>query len=266
MFLNFSNRFAFAILVAMLVAGGSGYAQPTPLARKPSAAVPPASSLPANQSTGSEDEAEAAVTNQRAPAQRFQVDYTVGQVAVDATNASLNQVVREVARKASIKVTGNVTDERIFGHYGPSAPSIVLAALLDGTGSNMLLVSDARGASELILTPRRGSVTPPNPNAAAQQASDPDDTPEPQQYVPPSRTFQPPVATGRGPVNANADGSPDTNPPQPEAGANPAEDDTDTGSQPNAQKTPQQIYEQLQKMMQQRQSTAPAPAQEPQEQ
>ncbi len=239
-------------------------AQTAPVLPKPSAAVPVPSSLPANQATERSEEPGAREATEQRSAVGFKVDFGSGDVAVDATNASLNQVVREVARKAGIKVTGSVADERVFGHYGPSSPSVVLAALLDGTGSNMLLVSDARGSSELILTPRRGTVTPPASNAAAEQAAEPDEPEENAvpQYVPPSRTFQPPTRTGRGPVNSNPDGSPVTEPdaaPAPEAQEEPSED---TQAQPNGQKTPQQIYEQLQKMMQQRQTntqTPPAP-------
>jgi hypothetical protein len=94
---------------------------------------------------------------------------------VQASNASLNEILREVGHKTGIKITGGVADDKVFGSYGPSSPAVVLDALLDGTGSNVLLVDDPKGGSELILTPRRGGVTPPNPNAS-QQSNESEDT------------------------------------------------------------------------------------------
>lgn len=89
------------------------------------------------------------------PKPQMTVDYAAGKLTVTATNASLNRILREVSRSIGMKITGGVADERVFGQYGPSTPSVVLADLLDGTGSNMLLVDGAKGPTELILTPAR---------------------------------------------------------------------------------------------------------------
>jgi hypothetical protein len=97
---------------------------------------------------------------------KLSVDYVAGKLVVTATNASLNQILRQVSRSIGMKITGSVADEPVYGQYGPSTPSSVLAALLDGTGTNMLLVDDAKGPTELILTPRHGGPTPPSPNAS----------------------------------------------------------------------------------------------------
>jgi hypothetical protein len=94
------------------------------------------------------------------------VAYAGGQLAIVADNSSLNQILREVSRQLGMKVTGAVIDERVYGKYGPSAPAEVLASLLKETSSNMLLVETrGDGPAELILTPRQGGVTPPNPSA-----------------------------------------------------------------------------------------------------
>jgi len=148
-----------------------------------------------------------------------------------------------------MKITGGVTDERVFGHYGPAPPAQILAELLDGTGSNMILVQrDAATPSELILTPRQGGPSPPNPNAHAfDDRSERPERPEPPE-PPPAQAVQPePVPAPNGPpVN------PTTNPGAP-AGTNPANPES-----PNGVKTPQQIYEQLQRLRsQQQQSTQP---------
>ena len=230
-----------ALVAGILLAGAAGLAAqtpdspaPTPPA-KPSAAVP---ALPATPPTGANAQPEAA--RPVAPAHHVAVEYTDGKLAIQATNASLNEVLREVSHKTGIKITGGVSDDRVFGSYGPSSPPVVLDALLEGADSNILLVDDAKGGSELILTPRRGGVTPPSPDAA--QASESEDTGA-GTYVPPVRPYQAPVATGRGPGAG----------PEPPGAENaPAE------TEGSANKTPQQIYEQLQKAMQQRQ-TAPPP-------
>jgi hypothetical protein len=226
------------LVVAGLLAGGASWmsAQTPPNApAKPSAAV---SALPAAQPTGAVSQTEAAPTAPVA-VHHVEVTYADGKLAVDATNASLNEVLREVAHKTGMKITGGVADDRVFGTYGPSAPAVVLDALLEGTGSNILLVDDAKAGSELILTPRRGGVTPPNPNAA--QANESEDTGA-GTYVAPVRPYQPPMANGRGFG------------PGPDSQIGPPGSDPGDGS---GFKTPQQIYEQLQQAMQQQKATAP---------
>lgn len=202
---------------------------------KPSAAV---STLPVAQPTGATGQASAAPVAPAAPHQ-VEVEYSDGKLAVQASNASLNEILREVGHKTGIKITGGVADDKVFGSYGPSSPAVVLDALLDGTGSNVLLVDDPKGGSELILTPRRGGVTPPNPNAS-QQSNESEDTGA-GAYVPPARPFLPPSPNGRGPE-----------PPSDAQSAAPGSDSSDAGGP----KTPQQIYDQLQKTMQQQKQTS----------
>jgi hypothetical protein len=103
-----------------------------------------------------------------------EVTYANGMLTVAADNSSLNQILREIARQTGMKVTGSVSDERVFGRYGPSTPARVLASLLEGTGSNMLLRETASNApAELVLTPREGGPTPPQPAAPDSAASVP---------------------------------------------------------------------------------------------
>lgn len=154
------------------------------------------------------------------PQQPAHITYANGQLTVAASNSSLNQILRDIASETGMKITGGVADERVFGQYGPAVPSKVLGDLLDGTGSNMLLVhATAATPAELVLTPRLGGVTPPNPNAYH------DDLPPPRPQYP----IVPPVNPRGGPAN--------TGPVPPSNGV----------------KTPQQIYEQLERMRQQRQ-------------
>ena len=98
------------------------------------------------------------------------VEYSDGRVAVVADNSSLNEILRDVARRAGMAVNGSVIEERVFGTYGPAAPAEVLTALLKGTDNNMMVVAGSSHALQLILTPKHGGPTPPNPRAAEDRA------------------------------------------------------------------------------------------------
>ncbi len=105
---------------------------------------------------------------------RAQVSCAGGEITVRADNSSLNGILRSIAACTGMRVTGGVEDQRVFGNYGPGSPSTILATLLDGTGSNMLLQETAANApAMLILTPRTGVATPPSPTAVVDD--DPDD-------------------------------------------------------------------------------------------
>jgi hypothetical protein len=99
------------------------------------------------------------------------VNYSNGQIEINADNSSLNQILREISRLSGMKITGNIPEERVFGKYGPASPTKILETLLDGAGINMLLLETASGTpANLILTARVGGASPPNP--AAQLAAD----------------------------------------------------------------------------------------------
>ncbi|NYF89051.1 hypothetical protein RBB79_05855 [Tunturiibacter empetritectus] len=169
-----------------------------------------------------------------------QVTLANGILSVTADNSSLNQILRQISHETGIKITGGVVDERVFGKYGPDAPSQILAQLLDGTGSNMLLVArDGATPAELILTPRQGGPTPPSPNAQAF-----DDKSEADDAQPAS---DPPTSSAEPPSPRNSTVPPIT--PAAPASTTPA--DTSQPDSPNGVKTPQQIYEQLQRLRQQ---------------
>jgi hypothetical protein len=217
---------------ALLSAQSAPTAQP-----KPSATVQAASTLPPTPPT---IEPTVPLTPSQQQPKRAQVSLANGSLSVSADNSSLNQILRQISHDTGIKITGGVTDERVFGKYGPAAPGQVLAELLDGTGSNMILVKhDGDAAQELILTPRQGGPTAPNPNAGASDDKESDDSqqqqaPEPQpaaEAVPDRNRTAPPIVPAAPGTSAPAD------PSQPDS--------------PNGVKTPQQIYEQLQHLRQQ---------------
>ena len=167
------------------------------------------------------------------PAHPAGVTYANGLLTVEANNSSLNQILHDISRETSMKITGGVADERVFGKYGPAPAAQVLSTLLDGTSSNMLLVGSAGAApAEMILTPRSGGVTPPNPNAAAIEESQQSEDQSPREDYPLS-----PNAPANPPESAPAQAAP------PAAG-------TEQQS-PNGVKTPQDIFNELQKMRRQ---------------
>lgn len=197
-------------------------ARPGPRA-KPSAAT--AGTLPSTPPTAQFPAAPTLPpTPAQLPPQPANVTYAGGLLTVTASNSSLNQILREIARDTGLKITGGVVDERVFGQYGPAPSAQILNTLLSGTSSNMLLVeSNGTAPAELILTPRQGGPTPPNPNAAAFDDSDSSDASRP--------GFQP----------ASPDASVGEGSPAPAA----------QPLSPNGVKTPQQIYDELQRLRQQ---------------
>src|ERR1035437_1355157 len=189
-----------------------------------------------------------------------QVVYSRGMLEIDADNSSLNQILRDVSRETGMKITGGLADERVYGKYGPSPPAEVLASLLNGTSSNMLLRETASYApAELILTPRHGGPTPPDPNAPgfddAAAAGEPAGTALSRQQAPMASPVPPPMArpainpSGR-PFYSNILSAPAT--PSTLMGASGSTDtpsaDTSNPQSPNGVKTPQQIYQQLQQL------------------
>ena len=213
------------------------------------------SALPATLPTAPPVAPAASAAPAERPTHRADVQYTDGLLAVTADNSSLNQILRDVARLTGMKITGGVTDERVFGTYGPAAPSQILSTLLDGTGSNMLIVqSSGPEPAELVLTPRRGGVTPPNPNASRFDDQESEDA------LPP-RIPQPPRPSSADSSNGQAaptapwgsrlpNGLPNT-------GSDTRSTDPNQPQSPNGVRTPQQIYNDLQKMRQQQQQTNP---------
>jgi len=185
----------------------------------------------------------------------------MGHLTVITENSSLDAILREIASKTGMKITGPIADERVYGTYGPAAPSSVLASLLGGSGNDMVLrESAATGPVELVLTPAqampasRAQYTPPT--VSAPLTPSPQYRPQPNYYPPaPSQSYQPPPQ--QQPQYLSQPQLPD-NPPsnvtQP-ASAFAPEQTAPTGTMPqspNGVPTPQQIYEQLQRLQQQR--------------
>ncbi len=217
------------------------------------------SELPATPATAAAGPASSpaapAVTNPLSPADRLPphravVVYANGRLSVEANNSSLNQILWAIGQWMGMKITGGVQDERVYGSYGPADPATVLSALIDGTGSNMLLKTGSQGTSELVLTPRGGGPAPPSPGPGPDVADLP-------------REDLPPQPTRSRPTDANTAGVPApsvTTPSAPPvllpavvpAAASPVTTPaaTTTQASPNGVGTPQQVFQQLLKLQQ----------------
>jgi hypothetical protein len=190
------------------------------------------------------------------PVHRAQVSYQMGHLTVIADNSSLNQILHDICRQTGMTITGGVVDEPVFGAYGPGAPAEIIARLLQGTGTNMMLRQTADNVpAELVLTPTQGSPTPPSPSM---QRGD-DDAPPTQisGHAPAGmdRPLQPrPYVAQPRPSRPDYVPTLPLNEAQP-AGAQPAPGNPQS---PNGVATPEQIYQQLQQLRQQ-QAQPPAP-------
>jgi hypothetical protein len=123
------HRFAqirFAAVVGLVFSASVPAQSPHPPQAKPSTSTPAASALPATPATTPEPPPVPLTPSQRPP-QRAQVTYADGALSVSANNASLNQILRQIASDTGIKITGGVAEDRVFGQYGPADPAEVLA-------------------------------------------------------------------------------------------------------------------------------------------
>jgi len=177
-------------------------AQAVPPPAKPSAAIP-ASQLPAMPVQPVVPPPPPPTPAQK-PADRATVNYANGLVTVKASNSSLNQILRAIMRQTGLQINGGVTEERVYGVYGPAPLQVLLANLLDGSDTNILYMPAADGQlPQLTLTPRGGGASPPPPSASASDdllpppAATPDPTPAGGQVnsMQPNLTPQPALPT-----------------------------------------------------------------------
>jgi hypothetical protein len=160
--------------------------------RKPPAAGPPASaqqSPPASQPAQAEPEKPNWPVNLQP--ERAEVTWDSHGLSIDASNSSLQQIMRDVSTATGTRVEGLNGDERIFGAYGPGQARDVLGQLLQGAGYNVMLIGDqGQGVPrQIVLTQRHASAddhaSQPKPSSDNDDdLADPDDE-QPQQ--PPMR-------------------------------------------------------------------------------
>jgi hypothetical protein len=208
--------------------------QPAPGQPVPSQPVPaqpaPAQPAPSPQPQAAPVENPTPPSMLQQPAGEAQIVFSGDTLSIRADNSSLAAILHQVAGKSGMQIEGLSGDERVFGTFGPGSPRDVLADLLNGTAYNLVLLGDLGDGAprELILTPStHGGVAAP----------------------PPSR-----VTT----TIDEAANEPDAEIPQPQPEVPPA------GTTAPGVKTPQQLFEQLQRMRSQQQTvtTPQDPAQQ----
>ena len=97
---------------------------------------------------------------------------------IQASNSSLDQILKDVVLKTGAKLEGMGADERIFGAYGPGPARDVLNKLLEGSGYNILMVGDLGGGAprRIVLSGRpTGSAQPSATSTPANSGSDQDE-------------------------------------------------------------------------------------------
>jgi hypothetical protein len=145
---------------------------------------------------------------------------------IDASNASLHQILNDVSTATGAKVEGFGADERVFGAYGPGQARDILSQLLHGSGYNVLMIGDQGEGTprQIVLSPRPAGGPSASTNRSSQdmQEEDVPEPPEPEEQPPPQQ-----LINGRSPI-----------PPQGPQGP---------------PRTPQQVLQELQQRQQQMQ-------------
>lgn len=174
------------------------------------------------------------------PAQAAKISLDNGNLAIQAENSNLGQILQDICSRTGMTLDGPVKEQRIFGTYGPGNPRDILSTLLADSGYNVMMLGSTKdGAPRQLVLTARASGGAGNSGASGyrpnmQQNQEDDDADDAQQ-------------------NQNP---PDLNPPQPPAvpPQNPAT--------PNGVRTPQQMLQELQQMRQQQQEQQQQPQQQ----
>jgi hypothetical protein len=224
MFARIATNGGWALLVLILISaaapvyaqsirprlrGGADREQPDPSAASTQPAPPqpaPAQPVPAQPAPPQQPQAAPPVTQVppsmlQQPAGEAQIVFSGDTLSIRADNSSLAAILHQVAGKSGMKIEGLSGDERVFGTFGPGAPRDVLADLLNGTAYNLVLLGDLGDGAprQLILTPatRAGAALPPPSPATTtidEAANEPDaEIPPPPPEVPPAGTTPPPT-------------------------------------------------------------------------
>jgi hypothetical protein len=223
-------------------------------------------------------------TPEQMPARPPTVSYQNGQLSIVAPNSTLSDILQAVKSKtgASIDIPPGA-NERVMSRFGPGPARDVLAALLNGSHFNYVMIgSDANPTSvaQVILTTRTGGETAPVTQAGAQ--------PNPAMPQYPGQVMQPQPYPGGQVVYQPVPGSPQADEAPPPADSE--EDDSAAQQQDNANgadegapeqanqgndgqengqpqvKTPEQLLQELQRqqqIQQQQQQQGQQPMQPP---
>ncbi|MGH9647512.1 MAG: AMIN domain-containing protein [Bryobacteraceae bacterium] len=87
------------------------------------------------------------------------VTYENGMLSIHADRATLSQVLYEVHLRthAEIAIPAGAEQEKVIANLGPAPASEVLAALLNGSAYNFIVMGDEGSLQRVVLTRREGS-------------------------------------------------------------------------------------------------------------
>lgn len=220
-------------------------------------------------------------TPEQMPARPPTVSYQNGQLSIVAPNSTLSDILQAVKSKtgASIDVPAGA-NERVVSRFGPGPARDVLAALLNGSHFNYVMIgSDTNPTSvaQIILTPRTGGESPPQnamgaqmPNPGLPQYSGQVMRPQPYPGAQPGyQAPQPQPDDSPAPDTEEDDSAAqqDNGNPGDEGAPEQVNQGNDGQENPQPQvKTPEQLLQELQRQqqMQQQQQQGQPPLQPPQ--
>jgi len=132
------------------------------------------------------------------------VEWNSQGLRIEASNSSLEQILKDVATATGAKVSGLGADQRIFGTYGPGPATEVISQLLDGSGYNVLMIGEQGQGTprQIVLSKQPSGPTSASGNSSGQNNDDsgasadveeqpqppppPQPQPQPQPQMPPS--------------------------------------------------------------------------------
>ena len=119
-------------------------------------------------------------------------------LSIEATNSSLEQILKDVSTATGARVDGLASDQRVFGAYGPGQARDVLSQLLLGSGYNVIMIGDqGQGApKQILLSMRQAGGAPPvsKNNASNNDEDDVEEPPPPPEQGPMRPGFPPGIA------------------------------------------------------------------------
>jgi hypothetical protein len=160
------------------------------------------------------------------PQPRMSVDFKNGKLKIFSDRATLAEVLTEVRRRtgAEISIPPAASQEQVFGTIGPAAPRDVMAALLNGSHFNFVMVGADNDPSQLhsvLLTPRDGApvsvpaISNPQPSAVVENPAEANDNPGAAELEAPvvDETPNPDLSADPAPAeNDNSQAEPDMSP------------------------------------------------------
>jgi hypothetical protein len=156
-------------------------------------------------------------------APRMAVDFKNGKLKIFSDRASLGEVLNEVRSHtgADISIPPGAAQEQVFGTFGPAPSRDVMAALLNGSRFNFVIVGADNDPTELrsvLLTPRDGSpvsvpaISNPQPSTIVENQPDPNDNGESTETPVVEEGPNPDLAADPAAENDNSQAEPDMSP------------------------------------------------------